>query len=616
MKIIQNEISDSSDSSRKLGVRLFHAYIKQHVVKLVIAASCMAIAATATAAHAWLMQPVVNEIFVNGNEKMLVPIALAVLILAIVKGVATYIHSVSLAFVGQRSVTDMQLSLYEHLLFSDVAMFSAEASGRLISRFSNDINIIRRNLVHIMTGIAKESVTLVLLVGLMFYQSIELALIAFVVFPVAIYPIIRLGKRMRKVSSKTQEELAHFTSKLDDTFQGVRIVKSYSNESYEIGRAKGVMESIFRLYMKAARIFSMASPIMETLAGASIAAVIWYGGYQVIEGATTPGAFFSFITAMLMAYRPLKNLSGINMTMQEAMAALKRYFDMMDTKPEIKDSEEAKELRTKNNDVEIEFKDVVFSYHYYKNLFTEETETNPALKGVSLKVPSGKRIALVGTSGGGKSTIMNLILRFYDPSGGEITINGTNIKDLKIASLRQNIAIVTQESTLFDDTIKTNICYGKKDATEEEIIEAAKSAAAHDFILEQPEGYDTFIGQRGVRLSGGQKQRIAIARAMLKNAPILLLDEATSSLDTVSEQQIQSALDKLMAGRTTVVIAHRLSTIQNADVIYVVENGSIVEHGTHKTLIAKKGAYSKLYERQFADNKEPRWSKDKIKSTI
>jgi len=582
----------NKDSSSQMAKRILHTYVKKHKSKISIAIFCMLIAAGMTAANALMLKPVIDEIFLNKNAELLFIIPFAIFVIAVVKGLAIYVQSVIMKIVGQRVTTDMQTDLYKHLIHSDIAMFSDNSSGNLVSRFTNDINIIRKNFSNVLIGFAKESITLVLLVGVMFYQSIELALLGFVVFPIAIYPIIRLGKRMRKVTNKTQEELANFTSQLDDTFKGVRIVKAYAQEDMEIKRAKTTLERLFELYVKAAKTESASSPIMESLAGIAIASVIYYGGHQVLEGETTPGEFFSFIAALLMAYKPLKSISRLNTNLQEALSAVKRLFTALDAEASIKDSENAQSLII-NNEIgaEIEFKEVNFSYN----------PKAPALNGININIPKRKMVALVGASGSGKSTIMNMILRFYDTDGGNIEINGQNIKGITMKSLRDNIAIVNQEATLFDASIKENIAYGKENASDEEIFEAAKLASAHDFIKEQPKGYDTQIGQSGLKLSGGQRQRIAIARAMLRNAPILLLDEATSALDTVSEKQVQEALENLMEGRTTIVVAHRLSTIMNADIIYVISEGQAVESGSHKGLLKKKGKYFELYERQFSE---------------
>ncbi len=547
----------------------------------------MIMVAATTAAHAWMMQPALDEIFVRQNKTMLMYIPIAIVAIAVVKGWAAYGQNVVIRYIGQRIITDMQLKLYAHLLNADLSYLHAQTSGRLISRLSNDIGIMRQSVSTVFTGLAREALTFIFLIGLMFYQSVELALIAFVVFPLGVYPILRLGKRMRKVSTNTQSKLADFTSQLDETFQGIRVIRSYGREEYEIGRASNVVEHIFRLYMKAARTESASSPIMELLTGAAIAAIIWHGGSQVIAGTTTPGAFFSFISAMLMAYRPMKNLSSMNTQLQEGLAAAKRFFTLIDTAPSITEKPNAKTLQVTSGTI-----------HYHNVNFAYNAEKQ-ALKNLSLTVPGGKTVALVGPSGGGKSTIINLLLRFYDINSGRITIDDMDIRDVSFASLRESMALVSQDITLFDDTVRANIAYGRPNATEDEIIEAAYNAAAHDFIMELPQGYDTIIGQHGLKLSGGQRQRLAIARAMLRNAPILLLDEATSALDPISEQQIQAALERLMKGRTTLVIAHRLSTIMNADIIYVLRQGSIVESGTHTELIAVQGEYNKLYTQHF-----------------
>lgn len=565
--------------------RLLRDYVRPHKGKIALAVICMVIVAAMTAMNAWLMQPILDEIFLKKDREMLMLVPAVVIIIALVKGVSQYGQDMIMRWVGQRVISDMQLHLFSHLIYADLAMFHDQASGKLISRFTNDIQMMRLTLTKVLTGLAKESLTLVFLIGVMFYQSWQLAVLAFLVFPLAVHPVIRLGKRMRKISDQTQNELGVFTSQLDEIFQGARIVKAYSREKYEIGRAQSIIEGLFRLYVKASRVHSAASPIMEALAGIAIAAVVWYGGLQVIEGGTTPGAFFSFITAMIMAYRPVKSIAGLNNNLQEGLAAAKRYFSVIDAEPKIREAKDARPLGIEHG--AIAFDGVKFSYDGKEE----------ALKGVTMEVPAGKTVALVGPSGGGKSTMLNLILRYYQPQEGVITIDGQDISRVTFKSLRDSISLVSQETILFDDTVRANIAYGKISATEEEIVEAAKAAAAHDFISALPEGYDTMIGQHGVRLSGGQRQRISIARAVLKNAPILLLDEATSALDPVSEKRIQEALHQLMEGRTTLVIAHRLSTVVDADLIYVVMDGTIAEAGSHKELLGMGGVYSHLYDR-------------------
>jgi subfamily B ATP-binding cassette protein MsbA len=543
----------------------------------------MVVVASATAANAWMMEPVLDDIFLNKDKTMLLIVPIAVFTITVIKGFAAYGQAVIMRFVGQRIVTDMQYQLYNHLLHADIGSLQEESSGKIISRFTNDINILRRSVSNVVTGFAKEIFTLVFLIGVMFYQSFTLSVIAFGAFPLAIYPIIRLGKRMRKVSHKTQEELGEFTNQLDETFQGIDVIKAYQRENFEAKRSKKILERLFDLYIKAARTEAATSPIMESLGGVAIAAVIWYGGLQVVEGNTSPGSFFSFITALIMAYKPMKSLSGLNTALQEGLASAKRLFILLDVQPTIVNKPKAVSLD--KIDGNIELAKVHFSYN----------EEGKALDGVSLKVPKGKTVALVGPSGSGKSTIMNLILRFYDVADGQLLIDNHDIRDITLHSLRQHIAIVNQHVTLFDDTIAANIAYGKPGASQKEIEAAAKAAAADEFIKDLPQQYKTVIGQNGFALSGGQRQRLAIARAMLKNAPILLLDEATSALDSISEKKVQKALEKLMKGRTTIVIAHRLSTVENADKIFVLKKGKVIESGKHKTLLKKGGEYSNLH---------------------
>jgi subfamily B ATP-binding cassette protein MsbA len=416
-----------------------------------------------------------------------------------------------------------------------------------------------------------------------------LAVASFFAFPTAILPLVNIGKRMRKVSANTQRELGQFTTLLNEVFQGARHVKAYGMEAYECKRADTVIEQIFSLVFRAARTKAAAYPIMETLGGTAIVVVICYGGWQVIEGTRSTGTFFSFVTALLLAYDPVKKLVNLNAQLQEGLAAADRVFEILDVEPAILDRPDAKEMEVAKGD--IDFADVTFGYG----------DGPPALRGVSFAVEAGKTVALVGQSGAGKSTVLNLIPRFFDTNSGRISVDGHDIRDLTIASLRANIALVSQDVTLFDDTIEANIAYGRAGATPEEVREAARYASAHAFIEEMPKGYATVVGEHGVKLSGGQRQRIAIARAMLKDAPILLLDEATSALDTESERAVQAALGILMEGRTTIVIAHRLSTIQSADMIHVVDAGRIVESGRHLELLARDGVYANLHRLQFSD---------------
>ncbi|HIP08565.1 MAG TPA: ABC transporter ATP-binding protein [Rhodospirillales bacterium] len=569
--------------------RLLKESVRPYLKWIGFALVGMVFVAGATAAMAWLMKPVINDVFVAKNKEFLLPISIAVLVTFAIKGFANYAQSVIMHYVGQRIITDTQHRLYGHLTRMDLSFFHQTPTGSLISRFTVDINMMRAAVSNALTGIGKDFLTLIFLVGVMFIQDRYLAVIAFVVFPVAILPIVKLGQRIRKVTVSTQEEIGQFTTLLEQTIQGARVVKAYRMEEYEKGRFRKIAERVFQLVFKSARIRSMASPIMETLGGVAVALVIFYGGFRVIEESMNPGAFFSFITALLLAYEPMKRLANLNASLQEGLASAQRLFGLLDTKPNIIDKPDAATLKIKGGNIVLN--QVNFSY----------IPKHPVINGVSLSVPAGKLVALVGPSGAGKSTILNLIPRFYEVDSGIIKIDGIDVQDATLDSLRRNIALVSQEIILFDDTVRANIAYGRPDASEKEITQAAKNAAAHDFIEAMSNGYDTYVGERGTKVSGGQRQRLAIARAMLKNAPILLLDEATSSLDAESEREVQAALMELMKGRTTLVIAHRLSTVIEADLIHVIDNGKLVESGNHPELLSKNGTYARLYALQFKE---------------
>jgi len=440
---------------------------------------------------------------------------------------------------------------------------------------------------------------LVCLVGVIFYTDWKLALIAMIVFPLTIYPISWFGKKMRKVTTSTQITMGNLNSLLQETISGARIVKAFCMEKYENKRFAAENERLFKHYMKAVSVNAISSPLMDFLGGLGIAAVIFYGGYNVVHGYSTPGTFFSFIAALLMLYEPVKRLTNVNNTINQGIAGADRIFSIIDLVPDIEDKTDAVVLPPISKSIDL--RNVTFSY-----------ETMPVLKNINLSIKAGEVVAFVGMSGGGKTSLVNLIPRFYDVNAGCILIDGYNIRDVSLQSLRRQIAIVTQQTILFNDTVKNNIAYGDIERTETDITNAAKAANAHDFIMKLPTGYDSNIGELGTKLSGGEKQRISIARALLKNAPILILDEATSSLDTEAEIEVQDALDNLMKGRTTLVIAHRLSTIRNANRIIALVNGQIVEEGSHETLMEKKGEYFRLYNLQFKDegNSNDRLAKD------
>ncbi|HEV7369040.1 ABC transporter ATP-binding protein [Arenibaculum sp.] len=566
--------------------RLAGTFMKPQRWRLAAALFWMVVAAGTTGALAKLMEPVIDDVFQRRDQSMLLPVAAAVLVTFTLRGIATYGHSVQMNHAGQAIVADVQRRLYSHLLHADLSFFHANAAGQLVSKLINDVNVMRYAVAEVMTGMFKSILTLLVLVAVMFYQDWMLAAAAFVVFPVAALFVARIGRRLRRVSFSTQAELGHFSSVLNQTFQGIRHVKAYGMEEYEKTRAAGIIDRLFQLTHKGFRVQAVSTPVTEILSGVAIVTVILYGGYQVIAGERTAGALFSFITAFLLAYEPMKRLGKLNGQLQAGLAAAERVLGVLDTRPAIVDSPGARVLAPERHD--IRFEGVSFSYAGGKS----------ALLGVDLLVPAGAKVALVGSSGAGKSTILNLIPRFYDVDGGSVSIGGIDVRDVTLASLRSRIALVSQEVALFDDTIRANIAYGRIGATEEEVLAAARAAAAHEFITDLPDGYDTVVGEFGVKLSGGQRQRIAIARAMLRNAPILLLDEATSALDTESERLVQSALARLQEGRTTLVIAHRLSTIIDADRICVVEGGRVVESGTHADLLRRRGVYARLYSLQ------------------
>lgn len=576
----------SDPSTVNLSKRLVKVYLRPYYKSMALGLFCMIIGAACTAFLAKQMQPIIDDIFIARNPDMLAIVAVQVFFIFFIKGISDYGHSVSMTYVGERIVADMRQQLIRHILYADLSFFHNTPSGELISRFTTDVNMLHRVVSRTLTSIVKDGLTLLFLVALMFSTDWKLAAFAFIAFPLAFYPIIKIGKSMRKKTGFIQGDYARFTIMLSQIFQGVRLIKSYCMEKQEQKTVEGLVDGLFARIMKATRTRSAVHPIMEILGGIAIVIVITYGGMQVINGEQSAGSFFTFITALLLAYEPLKHIANLNAELQEKLAGATRVFAVLEVLPEIKNAKDAKPINLSKG--QVQFNDVHFSYNPKK----------PALNGVTLEIAAGKKTALVGASGSGKSTIVNLIPRFYDVNSGTVTIDGQDIKQVTMDSLRHAISLVSQEIMLFDDTIANNIAYGKPDATKEEITAAAEAAAAHEFIMELPQAYDTVVGENGVKMSGGQRQRIAIARAMLKNAPILLLDEATSALDNESEFQVQQALNKLMDGRTTLIVAHRLSTVMDADRIYVIDNGQVVSSGTHKSLLKSCSSYALLYRGQ------------------
>ncbi|MDE0799881.1 MAG: ABC transporter transmembrane domain-containing protein [Rhodospirillaceae bacterium] len=567
--------------------RLVREAVAPYGSRVALAAVFMVLVAATTAALAWLMDPVVNRVFVERRSDLLWSVGGAVFAAFMVKGMATYAQTVLMTGVGQSVLMDMQNRLFRHLMHQDLAFFQRQSTGGLMSRFTTDIGMMRQAVSTALTGLGKDSLSVIFLVGVMFYQDWLLATLAFVVFPATVIPITRLGRRLRRVTADTQMQTGGLMTVLQQTFTGMRLIKSYRMEEYETNRAAEMTQSVRDLVMRAERVKALSSPLMETVGGVAVTIVIVYGGWRVIQDTTTPGAFFSFITALLMAYRPMKALANLNAQIQEGLAGAERLFAILDEQPALKESGDVRPLSVVGGG--IQFDRVSFTY----------ADGKVALKEISLNAEPGKTTALVGPSGSGKTTLLNLVPRFFDPDSGHVSIDSQDLRGVTFESLRSSIALVSQDVVLFDDTVRANIRFGYPTATDDEVSAAARAAGAEDFILEMPLSYDTRLGERGETLSGGQRQRIAIARAILKDAPILLLDEATSALDAETEKQIQVAMDALRKGRTTVVIAHRLTTVQHADCIHVIVDGQVVETGKHAELSNAKGPYSRLSALQF-----------------
>ena len=578
--------------SRKDSLRIYQrilALVKSQWPRLLVAMLCMMLVALLTAATAYLVKPVLDEIFFKKDIRMLKLLPFAIIILYILRGAAYFGQAYLMNYVGHSIIKRLRDELYAHIQMLPLSFFHKHETGVLMARIINDVNILKGMVSNAVTGVLKDSFTIIGLLCVLFYRDWKLALIAVTVFPLAVIPIVNFGRRTRRFSTRCQEAIADMSSLLHETFAGTRIVKAFGMESYENRRFFEKTVRLFKYEMKAITVKSMSSPVMELLGGIGVTFIIWYGGYKVITGTSTPGTFFSFMAALIMLYAPVKRISPLNNVIQEGLAAAVRIYDILDTDSAIIERQDAVELEPKDHGVV--FRNVSFGY-----------DEQLVLRNINLEVKSGELIALVGVSGGGKTTVVNLIPRFYDVTEGAILIDGHDVRDVTIGSLRRQTGIVTQDPILFNDTIRNNIAYGNLDASEADIIAAAKAAYAYDFTQSFRDKFDTIVGESGVRLSGGEKQRICIARALLKNAPILILDEATSSLDTESELAVQRALENLMKGRTTFVIAHRLSTIRRADRIIVIVNGRIVEEGKHEELLALHGEYSKLHEMQFENN--------------
>jgi ATP-binding cassette, subfamily B, bacterial MsbA len=562
-------------------------FLRPYWVKLVFAVVFMSFVGSTDGFTAYFVKPVMDQIFFEKNGSMLLLIPFAIILFYLAKGGADYMQAYLMGFVGQKVITDIRNLVFRRLQVQPLSFFDKTPTGTIISRITNDISLVQGAVSDSFTAILKDMFTIMGLLFVIFYRDWRLAIVAFIVLPIVTYPIVSFGRKLRKNSAQNQRAMAKFTSFLHETITGQRIVKAFAMEGYEYGKFRDENESLFRIVLKRYKIRALSSPITDVIGGIAVAVIIWYGGSAVISGKSTPGNLFSFIAALLLLYEPIKRLNRENHNIQQGLAAAQRVFEIVDRQPEIADKADATDLA----DVQgiLEFRAVSFKY-----------EDRMVLNNINLRINRNETVAIVGESGVGKTTLVNLILRFYDVSLGSISIDGIDIRDVTLNSLRRNIALVTQDVILFNDTIRNNIVHGIA-ADGAKIAQATRSAYASDFISRMPKKLETVVGEKGVRLSGGQKQRIAIARALYKDAPILILDEATSALDAASETEVQKALDNLMKGRTTIVIAHRLSTIINADRIVVLEGGTITQEGTHRDLIEAEGPYKKLYELQFSD---------------
>jgi len=565
-------------------------YVKPYKSWLIVSMICMVIVASMAGAQAYVVKPLLDEIFFKQDRTMLFFVPLGILGIFFFKGLFYYGYNYLLAKVGQSVIRDLRYILYNHIQSLPLSFFQKKPTGELISRIISDVTLLQGAVSNVLVGVLKDTCQVFFLICVIFYQDWRMASIAMISLPLVIYPIINFGRRHRRLSRGSQQTTAQVSNILYETITGNRIVKAFCMEKYEVGRFAESIEKLFVILMRDTRIGAISRPLMEFLGGVGISLVVLYGGSQVLSGNSTPGTFFSFLTALIMIYEPIKGVSAINNTLQQGIAAAERVFEILDVESEVIEKSDAIELPPVKRAIEL--KDVRFRYDV-------DTEI---LKGINLKVSPGEVLAIVGSSGGGKSTLVNLIPRFYDVSSGSVTIDNIDIRDVTLKSLRNQIGMVTQQTILFNDTIRNNIAYGSPEATFDQVRSAARAAHALNFIQKLPEGFDTIIGESGARLSGGERQRISIARAILKNAPILILDEATSSLDTESEREVQQAIENLVQSRTTFVIAHRLSTIRNAHRIIVIQDGRIVEEGTHETLLPLGGVYKMLYDMQFQDD--------------
>ena len=573
----------------KLYLRLLREYLLPHWFLALLALICAAIVAATHGATAWLVKPVMDKIFIEKNQQMLKILPPAIVGLYLIKGIARFAQNYIMKYISQLMIMQIRIDLYKKLQNMSYAFLKSAKTGELVSRVINDVGVIQKANVSLIRNLIRQILTVIALCFVLFKRDWQLATVTLMLLPIMGAIIYHIGRKMKKISKRQQKKMADISAILIEGFDGAKVIKTFNAEEREVERFSKEMQKLLKLNMKGVVIKELNAPLIELLGSIAAATIILIGGHRVVNGAMTTGDFFSFMAALMMMYDPVTKISKVNADINAAIAAAERIYQFLDMEEDIKDSPDAVEID--------DFKrDIVYDNVWFR--YPDAPEDEWVLKGINLRISKGERVAIVGPSGSGKSTLIDLLPRLYDVTKGAIYIDGIDIRKIKLSSLRRLISVVSQDVILFNDTVFNNILYGRPDASREEVIEAAKLAHAHEFIEQLPEGYETVVGDRGVRLSGGQKQRISIARAFLKNAPILILDEATSALDAESEMLVKDALFKLMKGKTVITIAHRLATVIDADKIYVMEKGRIVEEGTHRELIEKGGYYTKLCQLQ------------------
>ena len=590
--------------ARQIYQRLM-AFLRPYYGQLAVAVVCMLVLAACTAALAWALRPALDDALAGRNRQMIYMIPAMIIGLYVIKGIAYYGQSYLMGYIGQRVIYDLRNTLYTRLTEQSLGFFAHRKTGEMLARLSYDVTLVQAAVSTTVTALMRDVGTIVFLIAVILYQDWMLALISLLVFPLVVYPIARFGRNMRGASRDGQVSMGEMSSLVEETVSGIRVVKAFGMEAYERGRFERFTKDFFTHQMRATRVNALSFPIMELLAGFGIAGVLLYGGLKVASGQTTAGTLVSFLAALIMLYEPVKRLSNSNNQIQQGLAASERIFEVLDEPVAVQDAPEAQALPGFQRG--IAFEQVALQY---------PGTARPVLQDVGFTVGVGEVVALVGRSGAGKSSLVNLIPRFIDASAGSVRIDGRDVRDLTQASLRAQMAFVTQEVILFNDTVLNNIAYGHGEIDMARVEAVAKAANAHEFIVKLPDGYQTLVGERGVILSGGQRQRLSLARALLKDAPILILDEATSSLDTESERLVQQAIDRLMQGRTVIVIAHRLSTIRHADRIVVLDGGRVAQSGTHEALLAAGGLYAELYHMQFEAQQPAGQEEDVVESGL